>query len=97
LEVVTKAMYLLNFYSGSSMCPATVWIISGLRRRRKNDTKIILFRNMSRALAPELLVFMSVAPAPELLVFMSVAPAPELFFSWLRLRLQVWFLVVFTH
>ena len=31
LEVVAKAIYLLNFYSGSSMCPAAVWIISGLR------------------------------------------------------------------
>jgi len=37
-EVVAKAIYPLNFYSGSSTCPATVWIISGLRRRRKNDT-----------------------------------------------------------
>jgi len=38
LEVVAKAVYLLIFYSRSSMCPATVWIISGLRSRRKNDT-----------------------------------------------------------
>jgi len=38
LEVVAKAIYLLNFYSGSSMYPATVWIISGLRSRRKNVT-----------------------------------------------------------
>jgi len=38
LEVVAKAIYLLNFYFGSSMCPATVWIISGLRSRGKNDT-----------------------------------------------------------
>jgi len=38
LKVVAKVIYLLNFYSGSSMCPATVWIISGLRSRRKNDT-----------------------------------------------------------
>jgi len=38
LEFVAKASYLLNFYSGSSMCPATVWIISGLRSRRKNVT-----------------------------------------------------------
>jgi len=45
LEVVAKAIYLLIFYSGSSMCPATVWIVSGLRSRRKNDT----------APAPELL------------------------------------------
>jgi len=29
LEVVAKPIYLLNFYSGSPMCPATVWIISG--------------------------------------------------------------------
>jgi len=27
LEVVAKAIYPLNFYSGSSMCPATEWII----------------------------------------------------------------------
>jgi len=38
LEVVAKAIYLLNFYSGLSMCPATGWIISGLRSHRKNDT-----------------------------------------------------------
>jgi len=34
----------LTFYSGLSMNPGTVWIISGLRSRRKND----------RAPAPEL-------------------------------------------
>jgi len=38
LEVVAKAIYLLNFYSGSSVCPATVWIISGLQSRHKNVT-----------------------------------------------------------
>jgi len=38
LEVVGKAIYLLNFYSGSSMCPATVWILSGPRSSRKNVT-----------------------------------------------------------
>jgi len=38
LEVVAKAIYPLKFYSGSSMCSAAVWIISGLRRSRKNDT-----------------------------------------------------------
>jgi len=27
LEVVAKAIYPLDFYSGSSVCPATVWII----------------------------------------------------------------------
>jgi len=27
LEIVAKAIYPLNFYSGSSMCPTTVWII----------------------------------------------------------------------
>jgi len=27
LEVVAKAIYLLKFYSGLSMLPATVWII----------------------------------------------------------------------
>jgi len=40
------------FRSGSSACPATAWIISGQRNRRKNDADP----------APELLVFMSVAP-----------------------------------
>jgi len=38
MEVVVEAIYLLNFYAGSSMCPDSVWIISGLRRRRKNVT-----------------------------------------------------------
>jgi len=38
LEVVTKAIHLFNFYSGPSMCSATVWIVSRLRSRRKNDT-----------------------------------------------------------
>jgi len=37
LEVVATAIYLFNIYSGSSMCLATVSIISGLRIRRKND------------------------------------------------------------
>jgi len=27
LQVVAKPIYPLNFYSGSSVCPATVWII----------------------------------------------------------------------
>jgi len=27
LEVVAEEIYPLKFYSGSSMCPATVWII----------------------------------------------------------------------
>jgi len=35
LEVVAKAIYQLNFCSGSSMYPATMWIISGLRSPRK--------------------------------------------------------------
>jgi len=38
LEVVAKAIYLLNFYSGLSVCLATVWIISGPWSRRKNNT-----------------------------------------------------------
>jgi len=29
LEVVDTSIYLLNFYSGSSMCPVTAWIIQG--------------------------------------------------------------------
>jgi len=29
LEVVATAIYLLNFYSGSSVCPVTAWIIQG--------------------------------------------------------------------
>jgi len=28
LELVVKARYLLNFYSGSSVCPAAVWLFS---------------------------------------------------------------------
>jgi len=27
LELVVKSIYPLNFYSGSSVCPAAVWII----------------------------------------------------------------------
>jgi len=38
LEVVAKAIYLLTFCSGLFMCPVAVWIISGLRSRRKNGT-----------------------------------------------------------
>jgi len=38
LEVVAKAIYPLNFFSESSMCSATVGIISGLRRSRKYNT-----------------------------------------------------------
>jgi len=38
LEVVAKAIYLLNFYSGSPVCPATLWIISGLRSCHKSVT-----------------------------------------------------------
>jgi len=66
LEVVAKAIYLLNFYSGWSMYPATVGNISVLRSRRKNVT----------APVPELLVFMCVAPDPELSFFMAQTPAP---------------------
>jgi len=29
LEVVATVIYLLNFYSGSSMCPVPAWIIKG--------------------------------------------------------------------
>jgi len=63
---------------------------TGLRSCRENDT------------APTgsgALLFMKMAPAlaPELWVFMTVAPATELFFSWLRLRTQLWLLFVFTH
>ena len=60
------------------MCPATVWIISGLRSRRKkchsSGSGALLFMNMAPAL--ELLVFMSVIPAPKLSFFMTQAPAP---------------------
>ena len=68
--VVAAAIYLLNFYSGSSLCPVAVWIIihSGLRSRRKNDTVPVP--------SPELLVSMSVALASELSFFMDLAPAP---------------------
>jgi len=78
--VVAKAIYLLNFYSGSSMCPATVWIISWLRRCRRNDTapapELFVSMNMAPAPDPEFLVFMSVTPAPELSFFMAPDPAP---------------------
>jgi len=29
LEVVATVIYLFNFYSGSSMCPVTAWVIQG--------------------------------------------------------------------
>jgi len=54
-------IYLLNFYSGSSMCPVTALIIQGCGARRKNDTVL--------APPPEMFVFMSVAP--ELFFFMA--------------------------
>jgi len=38
LKVIAKTIYLLTFYPGLSMNPGTVWIISGLRSRRKNVT-----------------------------------------------------------
>jgi len=63
------------------MCPATVWIISELRSRRKNVTAPI----------PEL--FMNIAPARELLVFMRVVPE----FSFLMAQAQLRPLFVFTH
>jgi len=44
LKVIAKTIHLLTFYSGLSMYPGTMWVISGLRSRRKND----------RAPAPEL-------------------------------------------
>ena len=56
--VVAAAIYLLNFYSGSFMCQAAVWIISELRSRRKNGT----------------LLFVNMTPAPELSFFMAPAP-----------------------
>jgi len=62
LEILAKAIYPLNVYSGPSVCPATAWIISGLRNRCKNDTAPI----------PEPLVFMSVAPTPELFFFIAL-------------------------
>jgi len=40
LDAVAKAIYLLNFYSGLSMCPATVWITSGPRSHCKNITAL---------------------------------------------------------
>jgi len=40
LEVVAKAIYLLNFSSGWSMCSATLWIISRLRSCHKNITAL---------------------------------------------------------
>jgi len=57
------------------MWSVTLWIISGLRSRRKNDTiasrrKMLFFL---RAVV-KMLLFINMAPAPELLVFMSVTP-----------------------
>jgi len=60
LEVVAKAIHLLNFYSGSFMCPATVRIISGLRSRRKNVKTVKL-------------IFMNMAPVPEFSLFVASA------------------------
>jgi len=77
LQVVPKAIYLLNFYSGSSMCPATVWIISRLRSRCQNDTAPApeLFFSWTW-LRLQLLVFMSVALTLEFSFFIAPDPAP---------------------
>jgi len=71
------------------MCPATVWIILGLRSRRKNGT----------APGSGALHFISMAPAPELLFFMSVAPAFFFFMTPAPAPASVRFYIcaVFTH
>jgi len=81
LEIDAKAIYPLNFYSGSSMCSATVWIISGMRSHRKNDT----------APAPEL--FFSWTWLQLRSSWFSWVWLRSSLFSWLQLRL----LIVFTH
>ena len=85
MEFVAKAIYLLNFYSGSSMFPATVWIISGRRNRRKNDTV--------PAPDPELF-FHEHGSSSGALDFHECGSWNTLF-SWLWLQLR--FLFVFTH
>jgi len=83
LEGVAKAIYLLNFYSGSSVCPSTVWIKSGLRSRRKNDT----------ASAPELFFLWTWLQLRSF--WFSWVWLRSSLFSWLRLQLRLLF--VFTH
>jgi len=85
LEVVPEAIHLLNFYSGSSMYPATVWIISGLRSRRKNVA------------APALQFFFSwtwlqIRSSWFSWVWLRLRSS---LFSWLRIQLRLLF--VFTH
>jgi len=81
MVVVAKAVNPLNFYSGSSMCSATVWIISGLRSRRKNDT----------ARAPELFSWTWLQLWSSWVSWMWLRRS---LFSLLRLQLRL--LVVFT-
>jgi len=83
LEVVAKAIYPLNFYSGLSMHAATAWIISGLRSRRKNDTTP----------APEL--FFSWTWLQLLSTWFSWVWLRSSPISWLLFQLRL--LVVFTH
>jgi len=83
LEIVAQAIYPLNFYSGSSICSTTVWIISELRSRRKNDTP----------LAPAL--FFSWTWLQLRSSWFSWVWLRSSLFSWLRLQTQS--LVVFTH
>jgi len=81
LEVVSKAIYLLNFYFGSPMCPATVWIISGLRSRRKNVTAPVLWPNFLR-LCPhfwQIKTFRGELVPPSLQLLHHWAAKPHLF------------------
>jgi len=52
LEVVAKAIHLFNFYSGSSVCPATVWMISGLQNCHSSESgALLLEEHCSRSAA----------------------------------------------
>ena len=64
LEIVAQAIYLLKFYSGSSMCPATVWDYF-----RAAEPSQKCHSSASRTL------FINMAPAPKLSFFMAQTPA----------------------
>jgi len=85
LEVVAIAIYLLNFFTGSSMRPATVWIISGLRSRRKNVT----------VSAPQLFFSWTWLQLRSSWLSWVWLRLRNSHFSWLRLQLRLLF--VFTH
>jgi len=83
LEVVSKATS--QFYFRSSVCPVTVWIISGLRSRRKNVT----------APAPELFFSWTLLKLRSSWFSWAWLQLRSSLFSWLGLQLRLLF--VFTH